>query len=164
MLKDFLNEAKGFYEKNYETDEPERYYCSGCLSIAKKDLKEEMEEDGNTQEEINSELNGRYYPVGTVDKPTYCNDCGQYIGILSAQGKIDLLEKARDNAEVEIEESKYAESSCYCNFGDYNDSNSFMEIFDSYGLINKAIKLAIQICDKFIKDHPEMDLVNGEEI
>ena len=164
MLKNYLNEAKGFYEKDYATDQPEKYYCSSCLSEIKKDLKEEMKDDGYTKEEIAAELNGRFYPVEQIDVPTYCENCGQYIGILSTQGRINILEKAENNATINIEESKYAEDACYCDFGNYEDGNPFYEIFDNYGLTNKAAKLSKDICDKYVKEHPEMDLVNGEDI
>lgn len=164
MLKEFLNESKGFYEKDYATDQPEKYFCLSCLSEVKKELKEEMKDDGYTKEEIASELAGRFYVVGQVDQPTYCNECGQYIGTLSVQGRIDLLKKASDNAEIEIEKSDYAENACYCNFGDNTDGNSFLEIFDEYGLTAKAAKLAKQLCEKYIKEHPELNLVNGEDL
>lgn len=162
MLKDFLNEAKGYYEKDYDTDLPEKYYCSSCLSEVKKDLKEEMKEDGYTKDEINSELIGRFYPVGQINKPEHCYDCGQYIGILSKDGKDDLMKKAETNAKIEIE-NEYGEKVCYCNFGYYEDATSFMEIFDEYGLTERAAKLAKEICKKYIKEHPKSKLINGEE-
>ena len=36
MIKDYLNEANGVYEKNYETDLPEKYHCTECLAEIKK--------------------------------------------------------------------------------------------------------------------------------